>query len=450
MRRTQLLQLSPFQGFQRFDQNLSPMHKYSPNRWSYEFSQVMTPPTLVNRALNAPFKNHYANVNRYRKGVWVDVDMHPSMRVALEPYLSKLQLTRTIPNTDPKEAAEDYKKVSPLVGDDHAKMNWLAKVIQLCGHKKAGDIALELWNKECVERYMKGPAISSAVVSAALASSSSSAGASSSDALIGSSSASTSTAAALQQEQQLVALAATVPSIGLIEAILYATSASDKPDWKPIFERCLKNGWNLTPKFSTRLWVCLLTTAGNQNDAKGARMLLEEMLDVQASIETIEGFAYVRALNSFTDKGDYNYGKKFLFNLSPETIERVLKCYKTFRGYGAETIQPPLPDNEKMFYHVAWHNSIRQPQRFSPRQLYFNYKPNYAAGNDDSSGKSGGDVLKERIAKWKEEGLLPEDYEFEGDFVDKTARFKQTMRHEHWSKLPKVLKNPKYGYCGEH
>lgn len=421
MRRTTLLAISPFQGFQRIDSNISPIHLNSPSKWKYELSQVMAPPTLVNRTMTGPYEGRHSNVNRYRKGVWIDVDMHPAMRVALEPYLKKLQLTRAIPNTDPKEAAEDYKKVAPLVGDDAAKLNWLAKVLQLCGHKKAGDVALDLWKLECAERFMTGPAVSAAASAALVSSSSSSADA-----------------------------AADIPPLGLIEAMLYAASTSNKPEWKPIFERCLKGGWDLTPKFSTRLWVCLLTTAGIQNDAKGVRMLLDEIIDVQASIETFEAIAFVRALNALTAKEDYNYGKKFLFRLSPKAVERTHIAYKQCRGFKAEAIEPPLSENDAMFYHVAWHNSIRQPQRFSPRQTYFNYKPNYAANISQNSGSSGTDVLKEKIDKWKEEGLLPEDYEFTGEFVDNSAKFKQTMRHEHWAKLPKILKNPKYGYCGEH
>jgi hypothetical protein len=47
-------------------------------------------------------------------------------------------------------------------------------------------------------------------------------------------------------------------------------------------------------------------------------------------------------------------------------------------------------------------------------------------------------------------GLLPEDYEFEGNVEDRGAKFRAKMRHEHWAKMPKILKNKKYGYCGEH
>lgn len=50
---------------------------------------------------------------------------------------------------------------------------------------------------------------------------------------------------------------------------------------------------------------------------------------------------------------------------------------------------------------------MRQPRQFVPRQLYFDYKPSSIISGAQSSNAKIEEIVKEKIAKWKEEGVLP-------------------------------------------
>ena len=395
LRRSPLARVQSHGGFQRINEFDSPMMGYSMFHWNYDRSQVMQPPDRVNRTLTGPHRNRYNAVNRYH-GVWIDVDMHPAMRVALAPYLEKLQLTRQVPTTSAEEAVNDFKMVAPLVQDDQARLNWLAKVIQLCAFKGGKmDLVQPLWDNECAARFIDG------------------------------------------DER---------PPVPLVMAYLFACAVGSSKGWRVVFDKCLKDGWNITPSFGTDMWNQLLWCCGRAGDGAATIAVLNEMVDVQENLELVDRQAYVAAFNVIKSEADYNSLKKFLFSLDAKKVEAIHKYYIIRRASEDES----FPDNDKVFYHVGWHSAIRHPRGFSPRQLYFDYKPVFQTRDSETSKKNVTDVVKDKIQKWKEEGLLPEDYEFEGNVEDRGAKFRAKMRHEHWAKMPKMLKNKKYGYCGEH
>ena len=82
-------------GYTPVNPDTSPMISYSNYHWNYTLPQGMEAPVTVNRTMTAPHTSGHRNVNLYR-GVWIALDMHPAFRVALDPYLKKLPLTRTL------------------------------------------------------------------------------------------------------------------------------------------------------------------------------------------------------------------------------------------------------------------------------------------------------------------------------------------------------------------
>ena len=369
-------------GFTPVNPEASPMVSYSNYHWNYTLPQGMEAPITVNRNMAVPYASAHRNVNLYR-GVWIELDMHPIYRVALEPFLKKLPLTRKVPQTSCDEAAADFRAVSPRVNNTAATDAWLAKVFLLCGFQRQGDIALALWNEFCEERFMTG---------------------------------------------------SEKPPVPLIKAMLFCLAKSNSDRWWPIFDKCLKQGWNVTPLFDTALWGCLLKAAGRLNDGKQVRSMLEEMIDVQAFIDSVDSTSLVIALNAVTEQDDYNFIKKFLFDIGGIKTLSLAKRYTSLRGKDAASLRTPLKENDNMYYHICWHSSVRQPQKFSPRQLYFNYKPG-AETVSSSAGSKMEDIVKEKIENWKAEGLLPQDYVHEDSWYDKAQAFKIVNKQERWKKL---------------
>lgn len=380
-------------GYTPVNPDTSPMLQYNNYHWHYNFSQNMEAPSNVNRRMAAPFSSVQVNVNKFR-GVWVDFNMAPAFRIALAPQLDKLPLGRKIPNTDPSEAIADFEAVSPLVGDVGVKDAWLAKVIQLCGFHKKADGAVALFAKHCEARLAAGE----------------------------------------------------TPHLPLIIAMLFCLSSSNHANWKPLFERCLKSGWNVTPHFPTKLWDTLLMGAGQSGDQQGVRLLLEEMLDVQADLDRLKATCVVMALNAIESKADYEYVKKYLFNFGEKKTLALAKVYSSMRTSEGDAA---IKDNDKMYYHVMWHSSIRQPRQFSPRQLYFDYQPSALTKSTHHPNTKIETVVKDKIEQWKKEGLLPEDYEHTDKVYDRQAAYKSIIRHEKWKKHPAFLKDPKFGYHGD-
>jgi len=409
MRRTVLRRL----GYTPINPDTSPMLQYSNYHWHYNFLQGMEFPRATNRSMDVPFSSPRKNVNLYRHGVWIELDMPAAYRIALEPQLSKLAIGRTIPRTEASEAAADFKKLSPLIAETHVQEAWLAKVVQLTAFQQKADIAKELWaSSGCEDRYT--------VLKEAAPSSGSS---------------------------------TVAPTEALVFAMLFSLARSMSPEWKLFFTRCLKNGWNMTPRFPTALWSELLRVAGALDDQAGVMVLLEEMLDVHGDLEHLSNESVVYALNSVTGASEYNYVKKYLFHFSERKTERLSKHYGRLRTLSAEegdsAPKPPLKDNDNMFYHVTWHVSIRQPRKFSPRQLFFDYQPAAMARTGHNPNAKIDAVVKDKVAQWKQQGLLPEDYEFTDQVYDKSAAFKNVMRQEKWKKWPKMLKDKRFGYFGD-
>lgn len=173
------------------------------------------------------------------------------------------------------------------------------------------------------------------------------------------------------------------------------------------------------------------------------------MLDVQADLDRVEARSIVIALNAVRDEKIYNFVKNYLFNFGERKVKFLQTTYADLRGHGATKLRVALPENDNMFYHVCWHASIRQPRQFSPRQLYFDYKPSaFATGGHDVNAKID-DIVKDKINKWKAEGVLPDNYEHQDRVYDRTTAFKNVARQEKWKKMPRMLKNPRYGYSGD-
>jgi hypothetical protein len=379
-------------GYTPVNPDTSPMVSYNNYHWNYTKPQGMEAPLTVNRTMSAPYTSAHRNVNLYR-GVWIELDMHPVYRVALEPYLKKLPLTRKIPNTSCDEAASDFRAVSPKVNNAAAEDAWLAKVFQLCGFQRKGEVALSLWNDFCKERFTKN---------------------------------------------------GEKPPVALIKAILFCLTKSGSAEWQAIFDQCLKHGWNITPLFDTSLWACLLECAGRLDDGKAVRKILDEMIDVQACIDSVDSTSLVVAVNAITDPDDYNFLKKFLFNLGGAKTLSLAKRYTSLRGKDAASLKVPLKENDNVYYHVCWHSSVRQPQKFSPRQLFFNYKPSAETVSTTPNSKME-DIVKEKIENWKAEGLLPQDYVHEDSWYDKAQAFKLVAKQERWMGLPEESKKDREG-----
>jgi hypothetical protein len=363
----------------------NPSFQYSPFHWNYMLPQNMEAPRRVNRAMSMPYQGR--RVNKF-KGVWIATDMDPAFRVALEPYLSKLPLTRVVPPTPPTEAVKDFEKVGKLVGDERSRRGWLAKVAHLCAIHKKADLVLPLWALECHAQYVSGTA---------------------------------------------------VPPLPLAQAMVYCTAASGAAEWRGFFDCCLQNKWNHTPMFDLELWNQLLLNIGSLGDGAGVMAVLREMIDVQVNLDQVNAVALVQALNAVTEAEGYAEIKKFLFLLSADKSLILLKTYTKLRSAAELKTKgaAELMVNDNMFHHVHWHSRVRQPMQFTPRQTYFDYIPTSGVTADKRNArKSGDDIVKDKIEKWKSEGLLPEDYVHEETVYDKTASFKQTARSEKWKKKP--------------
>ncbi|CUI15127.1 Hypothetical protein, putative [Bodo saltans] len=373
------------------------MIQYSNYHWHYNFPQGMEAPRRVNRFKEAPFTRLKTNTHRYQ-GVWVDLEMATAYRVALAPQLEKLALGRQVPSTPLAEAVADFEKYAPLLEESKVKEAWIAKVAQLGGLQRSSEGVQQLWNQH------------------------------------------------LEGQYGVTAAAAASPSLPVVLGVLFSYAASGNAEWKPFFQRCLKSGWNMTPHFPVSLWNELLQASGMLGDELGVILLLEEMLDVHADIEHLDSMCFLKALNAVEGQESYNYVKKYLFHVSEAKAKQLSRAYTTLRKQ-SESIG--LKDNDKMFYHVLWHNSIRQPQSFSPRQQYFDYTPSANLNVAHNSNAKIETILKDKIERWKAEGVVPADYEHTDKVYDKSAAYKNIIRKEKWKKWPKIVKDARHGYTGD-
>jgi hypothetical protein len=381
-------------GYTPVNPDTSPMVQYSNYHWHYNFPQGMEAVRRVNRFKEAPFTPLKKNSHKYQ-GVWVDLDMATAYRVALAPQLEKLALGRQVPSTPLAEAVADFEKYAPLLQESNVKEAWIAKIAQLGGLQRSSEGIQQLWKQHLESQYTAPTS---------------------------------------------------VPSLPVVLGTLLSFAASGNAEWKPFFQRCLRGGWNLTPHFPVNLWNQLLQASGKLGDELGVVLLLEEMLDVHADIEHLGGMDLLWALNAIEGQESYNYVKKYLFNFSEGKAKQLAMAYKTMRTKSEEI---GLKDNDKMFYHVLWHNSIRQPQSFSPRQQYFDYTPSAALNVAHNANAKIDTVVKDKIERWKAEGLLPADYEHTDKVYDKSAAYKNVIRQEKWKKWPKIVKDARHGYTGD-
>lgn len=353
--------------------------------WSYLFPQHMVMPHTVNRTKSMPYRSR--EFSNSFKSVWIPLDMHPVYRAALEPYLRKLALTRAVPPTKPAEAVADWKAKAPLIDDAPTRHAWLAKVLHLCGIHKAADDGLALWAEECHADYVTGDA---------------------------------------------------VPTVGLGTAVVYCAAAGRAAEWRQFYECCLQRKWNITPHFETPMWNELLECAAAKADGEAVVLLLDEMVDVQFTLEWLDASALVRALNAVTETAHYERIKKILFAFTPEKTEQVIKRYTSLRSRAELEVEgAEMPENDVMFYHVHWHNRIRHPLTFNPRQQFFDYKPSAAVDTQTKlSKKTAAQLVEERMERWKAEGLVPEDYEHKQHIDDVSERHKEAMRTEFWKRKP--------------
>jgi len=362
--------------------------------WSELHMQGLVSPSAHNREAAMPARRYGAK--RAYHNVWVDLEMHPAMRVALDPYLRKLPLTRAVPNTKLSDAADEYAKIAPRVGDVASRHGWLAKVAQLGGLKGSSSEVLPLWATECHELYVTGDA---------------------------------------------------VPPTPLAIGMCFCTAASKAPEWRSFFQCCLRNKWNLTPHFSPAMWTTLLSCAGRMGDEDGVLEIIDEMVDLGVNLNNIGADAFVRGFNAVTGEEAYERVKKFLFLLDQEKVTSIFKRYYGLRAAveREEADGEGFTDNDNMFYHVHWHNSIRQPQRFVPRRLFFDYKPSTFIDDEKKFHKKSVDsILEARLAKWKEEGLVPEDYVDTTKVEDINEKFDFWARQEKWKKKPTWKNVPGY------
>jgi hypothetical protein len=368
------------------DPDTDPALHYSPFHWNYLLPQTMIVPQTQNQ--RGPARRR-KRLGRKFNGVWVDTEMHPAFRVALQPWLRKLALTRFVPPTKPTEAVADYSAHSKMVGDQLSRHGWLAKVIQLCAMHKSASEPLALWSEDCHALYVTGNQI---------------------------------------------------PPAPLAIAMVYATAAAGAPEWRSFFRCCLKGKWNLTPRFPMPLWNNVLQHAGEAEDEEAVLEILDEMIDLQVHLDAVSAHAYVHAFNAVRSKPGYERVKKLLFLLCAEKATVVSRAYAGLRTR-VELEQenaPKLKDNDEMFYHLHWHQSIRNPLRFLPRRLYFDYKPG-AAIDTKVQKKSVDTLVAERLQKWKEQGLVPDDYEDSQKVDDISERFKFWRRQEKWKKKPTFI-----------
>lgn len=406
-------------GYTPVNPDTSPMILYSNYHWHYNLPQGMERPHAVNRSLPAPFMSAHRNVNRYR-GVWVEAGLPYSSSSPSPPPLLPLAYEEALhfvlcklpqgrggrTSTPVAEAVADYEQYSPQLLDLAARDGWLVRLLHHCALARDGEAAMRLWESQVAPRFPPSSRMGSAD---------------------------------------------TKPMLPLVRSILFALSKADHPGWRPIFQRCLKAEWNYAPHFETAQWSFLLKSAGRQGDESGVRVLLEEMLDVKADLDRVEARSIVFALNAVKDPSIYNYVKAYLFHFGERKVNALRRTYSDLRGHGAGKLRLPLQpaDNEAMYYHMCWHASIRSPRGFSPRQLYFDYKPTTVGVGAQHPDAKISDIVRDKIEKWKAEGLLPDDYVHEDQVYDKGAAFKNVARQEKWKKMPRIVKNPRFGYTGD-
>jgi hypothetical protein len=362
--------------------------------WSELLPQGMPVPSAHNREVSMPGRR-YGGKRAYHS-VWVDLQMHPAFRVALDPYLRKLPLTRIVPATKVADAAADYASVAPKVGDIASRHGWLAKVAQLGGLKRTSSEVLPLWAMDCHAMYVTGDA---------------------------------------------------VPPPALAVAMCFCTAASQAPEWRSFFQCSLASKWDATKHFTPALWSELLACAGRLGDEDGVLALLDEMVDLQVNLQNIAADGFARAFNAVTGQEAYERIKKFLFMVEHDKVTDIFKRYYGLRA-AVEREDPAgegFRDNDNMFYHVHWHNTIRQPLKFMPRRQYFDYKPTTFVDDEKKFHKRSVDsILEERLAKWKEQGLVPDDYQDHTKVDDVNEKFDFWARQEKWKKKPTWKKVPGY------
>jgi hypothetical protein len=370
-------------GFQPTDPDAHALNYLGTFGWHYSFNQVMHTPRTINRTMSAVNVTN-RTPTRY-PSVFIPLEgMHPTFRVALEPYLRKLVMSTTLPSTKPADAVADYERIAPNVLDRASRMAWLAKVIQLCAIHRQHDLSARLWKAEqCDERYVKGDE---------------------------------------------------VPPAPLIQAYLFSCCKGKAPETKEIFQCSQKQKWNLSPSFETRLWDHLTKFSGRTNDENFFIEIWKEAIDVNANFDAIDPRAWMLGMNTIKSPENYAYLKQNLFKISASRIDKIAKAFVRLRSNpnGDDNFKPgvELAENDSVYYHVLWHARIRSPLTFHPRQLYFDYKPSILT--TDSKTQKAEDIVKERIAKWKDEGLLPQDYEANVEFTDREAYFKQWTKTERW------------------
>ena len=317
--------------------------------------------------------------------------------------------------------------------------SWLAKVIQLCAMKKQNDLGLELWKK---------------------------------------------------YSEQLTC----TPELNLAMSVAYCiggSSSAENEVFHEVFNRaCARNSnnsnntenncWNATQSFPVNLWNYLLKYRGMKGDELGVLMIFRELANLQYPVDHLSGDCILLGLNCIkSDEHYYSEVKQRVMNLfSPDKALSLAKIYTTLRSKAeifaeneeelteaqeeakklleAETshsifhssalTHKELPENDKMYYHVQWHSTIRQPMSFLPRRLYFDYKPSLSSSKSGSEARrNASDIVADRIKAWKEQGLLPEDYdekEEEVKITDFSANYKNSLRAERWKKTPEFLNKP--------
>lgn len=476
-------------GYTPVNPDTSPMIQYSNYHWHYNLPQGMERPHSVNRRLPAPFQSMHRNVNQY-KSVWIgeegggQVANSPMQRrensfsllssssslnrgqfrvpiayhIALEEFWEKLPHGRVVPCTSVKEVVEDFERISPQIQDDVVKDYWLSKVLQHCAFAREGEVGMQLWEQHIVPRYISkvpsagdgdGSHHNSSTNMDSISGGGGSPSSSGTNIFSKNTDSHTRVFSSSSASSSFLLLSPPSPPLPLVKGILFLCSKSDHPGWRRIFDLCLKPHWNLTPYFDTAQWSFLLKSIGRQGDERGVKAVLEEMLDVKADLDRVEARSLVYALNAVKEKEIYNYIKSFLFNFGERKIKFLRITYSDLRGHGACKLRIPLAENDNMYYHVCWHESIRQPQRFSPRQLYFDYTPSSIIGGaQDPDGKID-EIVKDKIEKWKSEGLLPEDYVHEDRVYDRATAFKNVARQEQWKKMPRIVKSRRFGYTGD-
>lgn len=447
-----------YSGYTPVNPDTSPMVQYSNYHWHYNLPQGMERPHSVNRRLPAPFQSMHRNVNQY-KPVWIGEESYAPLQarqnsstaswsgassfqvplayhVALAEQWEKLPHGRLVPSTPVHEVVEDFQRLHSQIQDDVVKDYWLSKVLQHCAFAREGEIAMKLWEEYVLPNYAGVPLRSDTMNGGDAPKSNSS-------------SPTTMLSADRNADPNSHSHLYRAPPLPLVKAMLFACSKSDHKGWRSIFDLCLKPHWNATPYFDTAQWSSLLKSVGRSGDEQGVRLLLEEMLDVKADLDRIEARSVVYALNAIKDREIYNFIKSFLFHFGERKVKFLRITYSDLRGHGASKLRVPLVENDNMYYHVCWHDSIRRPQQFSPRQLYFDYTPSSIVGGaQDPDGKID-DIVKEKIEKWKSEGLLPEDYVHEDRVYDRATAFKNVARQEQWKKMPRIVKSRRFGYTGD-